>query len=235
MQPVSNFRIILLLLTCAILASSVGCRAMFNAKPIPGVPQPKDRLEAIRELGENANSVPVESHEKYAQTLSSIVHEDTDAVMRRAALLAISKFRTPITEETIRYAEKDHDPEVRQALCEAWKNYGGDTAVMEIIRILNTDSDLDIRHSAIAVLGELKDERAIVALEVPLTDQDPALQYFTIQSLQKITGLTMTDPREWYAWCQERHPDTAVAYQPEEENQEETKSPFLDLLPKDGE
>ena len=213
-----------------LLVNAAGCSAMFNAKPIPGVPQPEDRIHQIRELGANAELVPDEQKEQYARTLSTLVREETDCVMRREAVLAISRFKVPITADTLRAAAKDPDRDVRESLCTAWQNYGGETAVTEIIQILGNDSDLDVRHAAIEALGNLKDERAIVALEVPLVDTDPALRHYTVQALQKITGLSTTDHAEWVAYCQARHPDTAVAYQ-EPKKKKEFKSPLLNLLP----
>ncbi|MDO4424467.1 MAG: hypothetical protein Q4D17_01695, partial [Planctomycetia bacterium] len=46
-----------------LLVNAAGCSAMFNAKPIPGVPQPEDRIHQIRELGANAELVPDEQKE----------------------------------------------------------------------------------------------------------------------------------------------------------------------------
>ena len=223
-----TWTILTLLVTVVALG---GCKAMFNAKPIPGVPQPEDRLRQISELGKNASSVSPEKQVEFAQTLSTIVHEDTDPTMRRAAVVAISNFKVPITEETLRFAGKDSERDVREAACAGWKTYGGEQSVPELIQILANESDLDIRHQAIEMLGEMRDERAIVALEVPLMDNDPALQYYTMKSLQKITGEPEKSREEWIAYCQARHPDTAVAPREEQEAAEDTQSPFLNIQP----
>lgn len=215
----------------AVMVSLSGCKAMFNAKPIPGVPQPDERLKQIKELGENASNVPPEKQAAYAQTLATIVHEETDPTMRRAAVVAISNFKVPITEETLRFAGKDPERDVREAACKGWKTYGGEQTVPELIQILANESDLDIRHLAIEMLGDLQDERAIVALEVPLMDNDPALQYYTMRSLRKITGEPEKTREEWIAYCQARHPDTAVAQREEQEAVEEPQSPLLNIQP----
>ena len=186
-----------ILTLAAMMVALGGCKAMFNAKPIPGVPQPDERLKQISELGKNASNIPLEKQVEYAQTLSTIVHEETDSTMRRAAVVAISNFKVPITEETLRFAGNDPERDVREAACAGWKTYGGDQAVQELIQILAHESDIDIRHMAIEMLGELKDERAIVALEVPLMDNDPALQYYTMRSLRKITGEPEKTREEW--------------------------------------
>lgn len=215
----------------AAMVSLGGCKAMFNAKPIPGVPQPDERLKQINELGKNASNIPPEKQIEFAQTLSTIVHEETDPTMRRAAVVAISNFQVPITEETLRFAGKDPERDVREAACIGWKTYGGEQTVPELIQILANESDIDIRHRAIDLLGDLQDERAITALEVPLMDNDPALQYYTMKSLRKITGEPEKTREEWIAYCQARHPDTAVAQREEQEKVEEPKSPFLNLGP----
>lgn len=217
-------------LILTLLVSATGCTALFNARPIPGVPQPEERINQIRELGAGANSIPEEEKEEFARTLSTLVREETDCVMRREAVLAISHFKTQITEDTLRAAAKDPDRDVREALCTAWQNYGGDAAVTEICQLLGNDSDLDVRHAAMDALGNLKDERGILALEAPLVDTDPALRYYAIKALQKITGLSTTDHAEWVAYCQARHPDTEVAYR-EPEKKNDFQSPLLNLLP----
>lgn len=203
-----------------------GCASVWNAKPIPGVPQPETRIKQIRELGASAQKVSPEEQQEFAQTLSTIVHDEEDSIMRREAVMAISHYQVPITEETLRFAEKDPERDVREAACLGWKNYGGPNAVPEIIQILSTDTDLDIRLQAIELLGEMKDERAVAALEVPLADSDAALQHFTILALQKITGLSTTDRQEWLAYCRERRPQTEVA---QETASPAPQSPFLDF------
>ncbi|GEM_PF-1875056 len=208
--------------------SQVGCRAMFNAKPIPGIPQPEDRIAQIRQLGQEAGNVPKEKQPQYAETLAAIIRSDKDSVMRTEAVLAIGHYPVPETVEALRFAKKDPVVDVRLAVCSAWKTYGQEPAVPELIDILGTDSDLDVRHEAIDVLGEMKDERAVAALEVPLSDTDPALKYYSVLALQKITGLTMTDAKEWLAYCREHRPDAAVAQNEEPKQESETKLPFLD-------
>lgn len=188
-----------------------GCASMNAGKPIPGVPQPAERTRQIRELGKNASKVPPENQAQYAQTLATIIHEETDALFRREAVLSIAHFHVPLTEETLIFAEKDSDRDVREALCTAWLTYGGDAAVTQLMHILGTETDLDIRHAAIDALGELRDPRAVAALEAPLGEKDPALQHFTILSLQKITGLKMTEQKEWLAYCREHSENRAVA------------------------
>ena len=225
------FKLWTILALVAAMVTLGGCKAMFNAKPIPGVPQPEERLKQISELGKNASNIPPEKQVEYAQTLSTIVHEETDPTMRRAAVVAISNFKVPITEETLRFAGKDPERDVREAACIGWKTYGGEQTVPELIQILANESDIDIRHQAIDMLGDLHDERAIVALEVPLMDNDPALQYYTMKSLRKITGEPEKTREEWIAYCQARHPDTAVAQQEEKDAAEESQSPFLNIRP----
>lgn len=210
-----------------LMVTQGGCRAMFNAKPIPGVPQPEDRIEQIRQLGKEAGNVSKEMQPQYADTLAAIIQNDKDSVMRTEAVLAIAHYPVPKTVEALRFAKKDPVVDVRLAVCSAWKTYVGDEAVLEVIDILGTDSDLDVRHEAIDVLGELKDERAVAALEVPLSDTDPALKYYSVQALQKITGLTMTDAKEWLAYCRERRPETAVAQKDEAAPKEGPALPFL--------
>jgi hypothetical protein len=52
-----------------------------------------------------------------------------------------------------------------------------------------------------------------------------------MKSLRKITGEPEKTREEWIAYCQARHPDTAVAQREEQEAVEESQSPFLDIQP----
>lgn len=180
-----------------------GCASINRSASIAGVPHPAERAQQIRTLGENASKVSQAKQEEYAQTLSKIIHEESDSLIRREAVLAIAHYPGETTIAALKQASSDSDRDVREAVCMAWKTYGGDLAVTELIQILANESDLDIRLDAIEILGKTKDPRAIAALVGPLSENDPALQHFTVLALQDITGKTMSGPEEWLAYCQD--------------------------------
>ncbi|MDO4584485.1 MAG: HEAT repeat domain-containing protein [Planctomycetia bacterium] len=180
-----------------------GCASINRSAPIAGVPHPAERMRQIRTLGENANKVSQAKQQEYAQTLSKIVHEETDSLIRREAVLAIAHYPGDVTVQTLKHASSDSDRDVREAVCAAWETYGGEMAVSELIQILANESDLDIRLDAIEMLGKMKNPQAVAALAGPLSENDPALQHFTVLALQNITGEVKSGPEEWLAYCQE--------------------------------
>lgn len=158
-------------------------------------------MREIKELGENAKKVPPEKQQEYAETLALIAREESDPLIRRQAVLSIAHFPTQTSAETLQRAMSDSDREVRLAACFGWYTYGGDEAAPALIELLGKESDPDIRMEAIELLGKMKDKRAIPAFAAPLSENNPALQHFTVLALQEITGARETDPRFWLAYC----------------------------------
>ncbi|MDO4574563.1 MAG: HEAT repeat domain-containing protein [Planctomycetia bacterium] len=187
-----------------------GCASMNQTKRIAGVPHPAERMREIRTLGENASKIPENKKEEYVQTLRTILNEETDALIRREAVLAVAHMKVASAGDAIALAMKDNDRDVRQASVSAWATYGGERAVTSLIAMLGSETDLDIRLDCIDALGSLKDPRAVAAMAAPLSENNPALQHYTVLALQKITGKSTTDPVEWLAYCQE-HGGNVVA------------------------
>ena len=179
-----------------------GCASVNRTAQIPGVPLPSDRMKNIRMLGECAYLVPADRQDFYASALSEIIHQETDALIRREAVLAIANYRGPVTVEALGFAAEDGDKDVRLAVCRAWMKYSGQESVPAVIGILASETDLDIRLEAIEVLGKMKDRRAIPAMIAPLSTTDPALHHYSVAALQSITGHSGADPKQWLAYCQ---------------------------------
>ena len=190
-----------------------GCASLNRTTHIPGVPLPSDRVKDIRRLGENAKHIPADRWESCAQTLFQIIRQETNGIIRREAVWAIANFPVPTTVEALKFAAEDHDRDVRREVCAAWMRYNTEESVPALIDILSNETDLDIRIDAIENLGKMGDKRAIRAMIVPLSDTDTALNYYTVQALQRITGYTTSDPKQWLAYCQGQisHPDERVA------------------------
>lgn len=193
-----------------ILLTLGGCASLNQTKPIAGVPHPAERMREIRTIGENAGKIPEGKKEEYVQTLRAIIEEETDALIRREAVLAVAHLKVSSAADAVELAMKDNDRDVRQATVSAWKTYGGDRAVLSLVSMLGSETDLDIRLDCIDALGGLKDPRAVAAMAAPLSENNPALQHYSVLALQKITGKSTTDPVEWLAYCQEHGGEVGV-------------------------
>ena len=179
-----------------------GCASMNRTQQIAGIPLPSDRMKNIRMLGECAYLVPPDRQELYASSLSDIIHQETDALIRREAVLAIANYRGPTTIKALEFAAEDADKDVRLAVCRAWMKYNAEESVPAVIGILASETDLDIRLEAIEILGRMGDRQAVPAMVIPLSSTDPALHHYTVLALQNITGYSGTDPKQWLAYCQ---------------------------------
>ena len=183
------------------LTAVSGCASMNRTKQIPGVPLPSERVKEIQQLGENAGMVPEDEREGITSALTEIIHQETDPLIRRTAVLAISHYPGPMTVDSLKFAEEDNDKEVRLAVCKSWQIYNSEESVPALINILAAETDLDIRLEIIEILGQMKDKRAIPAMIVPLSSSDPALHHYCVVALQEITGFNGTDPHQWLAYC----------------------------------
>lgn len=190
-----------LLLGTVFCGAFSGCASINRSEPIAGIPLPSDRMKQIRELGANAAKVPASEKPKYAQTLATVYREESDSLIRREAVLAIANYPCEAMRQTLRDAAKDSDRDVRQAVCKAWRVSKDEESVPELVAILSNESDIDVRLDAIDALGDLKNPAAVPALAAPLSEQNPALQHYTVMALQKITGSKATNPEEWLAYC----------------------------------
>ena len=181
-----------------------GCASLNQTERIAGVPIPAERMAQIRTLGENAKDVPAAERERYATTLAEVIGDESDALIRREAVLAIAHYPCDTAKKALLQASADSDRDVREASVTAWRNYGGDEGVDALIQMLSKESDLDIRIETIDALGSLKNPKAVAALEAPLSENDPALQHYSVLALQKITGSKATSPEAWLVYCRER-------------------------------
>lgn len=178
-----------------------GCASMNQTSHVTGVPLPAEQAKKIRELGQAAKTIPDDRQDHYAGILYKLIQESPDPLIRREAVIAVGNYRSQVVVQALKHASSDSDRDVRQAVCQAWVQYNGEESVPQLIEILATESDIDIRMDAIEMLGTMKDKRAVTAMIAPLSTPDPALQHYTMKALQKITGYNSDDPHQWLAYC----------------------------------
>ena len=70
----------------------------------------------------------------------------------------------------------------------AWGRRGGKESVDELCKLLNSDSDMDVRLAAARALGQTKEKIAMPQLADALSDSDPAMQHRLVQSLKNVSG-----------------------------------------------
>ena len=122
------------------------------------------------------------------EQLVSRLRAESDPLMRRELVRAISAFSMPGAIAGLHEAMNDDDVDVRVAVCQGWQRMGGTEAVKVLTTALETDPDVDIRLAAAKALGSFQDSAALNALVIALNDSDPALQRRARISLEQATG-----------------------------------------------
>ncbi|MDA1054593.1 MAG: HEAT repeat domain-containing protein [Planctomycetota bacterium] len=146
------------------------------------------QLAELRAIRENPTGLSPEEQRRVIPTLSEIVQNSTNSILRAEATLTLAEFPAPETIPTLQLAMNDEDVDVRVAACKAWGRRGGPEALKLLSRTVSNDSDLDVRLAATTELAKFQDQQSLQALAVALNDKDPALQHRAVQSLKSVSG-----------------------------------------------
>ena len=203
----------ILLSGCAVENQFLAKLPLFGAKSdvIPGLDPAPLRAKLIREKGKQGAKASEEEREILVAQLVYEYQTSPDPNMRRAAVDALAMIPHPQRDKYLQEIVQDENPFVRLSALEALnKTYSGpkEELVALLIDQMKTDSDKDVRLSAVRILGDtcrglglkqapgqlpVKEEaelrsNAIVELGNLLHDKVPAVRYEAMGSLQKITG-----------------------------------------------
>ena len=161
-----------------------------NAKSdhVDGLVSPPERIAAIRKAAKEAASAGTDQQERVARELAGSLSQETDPVIRLEIIRAIGKSQTPTSSFILREALKDSDAEVRVAACKAWGSRRGPEASGVLGEVLLSDIELDVRLAAARAIGQTGDRGAVAALAKALDDRNPAVQFYAVDSLRKVSG-----------------------------------------------
>ena len=179
----------------------------FSAKSdrISGLDPPHERTKLIREKGKQGATASESDREILAAQLVYEYQTSPDPNMRREAVDALAKIPHSQRDQFLQEILQDQDPFVRLSALEALgTTFSGKPEDLQwlLINRMKTDSDRDVRVTAIRILGDITakktkrsakegDENNLVIKELGnlLSDRVPAVQYASMQSLRKITSL----------------------------------------------
>jgi HEAT repeat protein len=190
------------LVVCCCLAVSAGCAAtadsaggMFGklvgrktTEQKLNIKTPEDHLEELRELAKSAPKKSPEEQSRIADTLAAEIQEEQDPLMRRQILRTLAEYPTPVSMNILIAGLADADVEVRRVACQSLGRVGGPQAVQELTRVSTSDTDIDVRISAVRALGATSEKAALVPLVDALADRDPAIQFRAQESLRTLSG-----------------------------------------------
>lgn len=208
-----QFRLVFVLLPGIVLAG-VGCtdlqkstretydrmsgREALEKQARAGVEAPGERIKELRLLAKEAPSRPQDEQEEVSFNLARTIKTEQDPLIRAEIIRTLGAFQTDSATAVLLAGLNDPDDDVRIACCDALGRRGGPQAIEALGKLIADDSNIDVRLAAARALGETEDQAAIAALAPGLDDPDPALQYRTVQSLQKVTGHRYgNDVNEW--------------------------------------
>jgi HEAT repeat protein len=183
-----------LVVACA-LAACGGCHSFLGYKgwPFPERDRttfltPAMRIDAIKQFAGQATGVDSPEQRKLTDQLARQIQIESDPLVRKAIIDAVSEFNTPLAPQILQAGLNDSDADVRVASCMSLGRRGESAGVAGLARTLRDDEDTDVRLAAAESLGKIKTDEAKMALVVALDDRDPAMQYVGMQSMKSITG-----------------------------------------------
>ncbi len=156
------------------------------------------KLKAVEEIRWELASLEPQVQQEWSRTLTHIIENDDNALLRAAAVKTLAQLPGPLAEPGLSKALEDSAASVRVAACEAWCQHDANHAVEHLARVLGSDTHLDVQLAAAKGLGKLDDPRAITALGLALDSKDPALQYRASRSLAQLTPVDFG--RDVVAW-----------------------------------
>ncbi|HVU86503.1 MAG TPA: HEAT repeat domain-containing protein [Pirellulales bacterium] len=157
-------------------------------EPGPKVITPKDKMEQMRALSDNAKKMTPELQQRVSEELAQGIAHEQDPVLRAQVLRTLGHFPNEKSGAMLAAGLHDHERDVRIAACEGLGRHGGPLAATELARVLAEDADMDVRLAAARALGEAKANASLPALGDALEDQDPALQHRAMASIKQISG-----------------------------------------------
>jgi hypothetical protein len=111
--------------------------------------------------------------------------KDSDAEVRKSALHALMKFRTPAAFDAFMIAMKDQDADVRQQAAFALSQLRDERAMDALIGALR-DENADVRQQAAFALSQLRKAKAVPALMAASKDVDEDVREQALFALSQI-------------------------------------------------
>ncbi|OYP31668.1 HEAT repeat domain-containing protein [Rhodopirellula sp. MGV] len=160
-----------------------------------------ERRGQIQALAGQIEDMPEEKQAFWAGHLERIMESDPSPEMRFHAVHAAAGIKS--SDASLRLIEKglsDESIKVQAASCQSLGVRKEPEAVQLLAKTLNSTTELDVKHSAIAALKNHQGTIPVDSLRLILEDQDPATVYLAMDSLRGVMKEDHgNDPKEWIA------------------------------------
>lgn len=147
------------------------------------------QIEQLKDLADSASSLPANRQEELSREMLERYQNEANPLLRAAVIRVVGHLNGSAVDETLKAAINDSEVEVRIAAVKALGQRGNEEALQLLATAMSSDTDLDVRIAVAAELKRFKNSHeATRALALALDDNDAALQYQAIKSLEQVTG-----------------------------------------------
>ena len=158
------------------------------------------RRDQLIALSKTIDDLPAERQATWTNELHQLFDNDPSPEMRRLAVLTIRGVQTPQALRLIEKGLDDENVKVQMEACRSLGYQSNEEAVQLLASTVGTQSNQDVKHSAMQALASHKSQVAIDALQIALNDRNPATQLIAVESLRGSTGQDYgDDPAAWIA------------------------------------
>ncbi len=145
----------------------------------------------MNELVEQALQGSANDQERAARELAAKASESSILLTRLQAIRMLGRLDCETSHQTLAELGNDPSTDIRLAVVQSWENMPGKLAVPALQQLIASDTNVDVRLAATRALGRFPGEQSLRALNLALTDRDPAIQLRATESLAKVSGQSL--------------------------------------------
>ena len=158
------------------------------------------RRQELQKLADSVAGLPTDRQQYWMRHLEQLMQHDPNPEMRRIAVQTAGRMTIPEAGAVIDRGLDDDVVKVRMEACRALAKRQDEDASRLLATVIGSDPDPDVKHAAMAALGDHRNRIASDALRLALRDRDPATQDLAMRSLRGVTGKDYGDnPDVWIA------------------------------------
>ena len=158
------------------------------------------RRQELAKLADTIDSLPADRQKFWAGHLEQMLEHDESPEMRRLVVQAAGRLEDPAAIRLIEKGLDDASVKVRMEACRSLSKKSGEEATRLLVATIGTDTNQDVKHSAMVALSQHKNQIAVDSLRLALSDRNPATRELAMESLRSATGKNYgDDPEIWIA------------------------------------
>lgn len=159
-----------------------------------------ERRKQLTKLAGTIESLPKERQIFWLEHLRAVMTHDPSAEMRRIAVSAAGPVNDELARGVIAMGLKDDSVKVRMEACRALGQRSEEEAAVMLAETVGSETEIDVRHAAMAALANFESQVALDSLRLALADRNPATRHLAMESLRGSTGKNYgDDPQVWIA------------------------------------